>query len=228
MLLTGLLVVAVSAAGVGVSEGESLAKHVNGPLPIEGAGRRQTKPPDSEDVRTPTTAARRDQQEPSPSGSPTKRASLLWPSVLCGLAGLMVGGALGWAAGRSGPGQAAFGSPPTAKIVSDPADRSRAVGSASSTASAALVDGLVDGLMATYDLATTDAQRSRIVRTLRDVNVELVTPQSGDSFDAAEHKALASEPAPTPDGHGRIARIERPGWKRGGAAVRLPEVTVWQ
>lgn len=195
----------------------------------------QAQPTGTEGAPVTTVSSPPDPRRPGDRGVPIERRSRLTTSVLFLFAGLFVGALLGWLGGGFARRRGATGAPtahPASRAVAVP-EVQRSPGSTFSGWGNeglldGLIDGLIEGLMATYDLATTDAQRTRIVGTLRKADVHVVVPESGDTFNAAEHHALASQPAPAPDHRGTIARTERPGWRRGAAAVRLPEVTVWQ
>jgi hypothetical protein len=90
------------------------------------------------------------------------------------------------------------------------------------------VADLVDGLIAVYDLATDDGQRTRVRETLRRVAVEPIEPEPLVTFDPTLHRALGVELAGDPGDDGRIARTDRPGWVRDGQLLRPPEVTVYR
>jgi hypothetical protein len=165
-------------------------------------------------------------------------ATLAWYA-----AALVVGAGLGWAVGRRRPvavhgrpatpsgnratsatGAVSEGSPPSVRTSQGPGSGSTPV----ERDPAALVDGLVDGLIASHDLADTDGQRARITATLRRAGIAIVDPATGERFDPERHRAMRSAPAPSPEDRERVASVERPGWVRGEQVLRYPEVVVWQ
>lgn len=96
------------------------------------------------------------------------------------------------------------------------------------TSATSVIDALIDGLIATHDLASTDAQRTRIETALRAADVVLVTVAVGAEFEPGRHHAVDSEPASEPEQAGNVARVVRPGWQGAGRALRVPEVVVWR
>ncbi len=144
---------------------------------------------------------------PRPPSDPTTGWSFL--AVALAVAGTaLVASALGWLAGRM------------ARRTPTPATEP--------PRSDGLVDDLVDGLIAGYDLATSDGQRARALAALRRAGVSVLEPAVGDVFDPAAHLALGTQQATKPDQVGRVARTERPGWRRHDELVRHPEVVVWR
>ncbi len=91
-----------------------------------------------------------------------------------------------------------------------------------------LVDELIDGLIASHDLSTSDAQRTRIATVLHRAGVTVLHPEPGDTFDPGLHRALATEGATNGAQPGCVARTERPGWQRDSRILRPPEVVVWR
>jgi GrpE len=87
-------------------------------------------------------------------------------------------------------------------------------------------DKLIEGLIATFDVATTDAQRSRILATLREVSVTPIQPRAGEAFDPSRHQALGTEATADVGQAGNVVRIERPGWLRGNEVIRFAEVII--
>jgi hypothetical protein len=88
--------------------------------------------------------------------------------------------------------------------------------------------GLILGLIESYDLASSESQRVHIVSVLQTVGVERLAPQPGQQFDPSRHRALTSEATTNGATKGHIARVERPGWRRGPQLLRYPEVVVFR
>ena len=194
---------------------------------------------------SPTGAASEGDSHPSeapvevPTAPTVEELGGLFPTTSWAAVGAIAGAAVGWRLSRRRMRTQSVARRPFLPLRPATAPtRDRAPSAAPETAAAApnegwpptdhVVDELIEGLIASHDLASSDGQRARLAATLRRAAVTIVEPSSGEPFDPQRHRALAWEPAPSPAHRAHVARTERPGWSRDGAILRHPEVIVWQ
>lgn len=91
----------------------------------------------------------------------------------------------------------------------------------------ALPRSLVDDLLVLADLGTTPAVASQVRRVLRSVSLEPIEPPPGTPFDLDQHEVVATSPVGDPVQHERVARVHRPGWRRGSEVLRPAAVELW-
>lgn len=184
----------------------------------QGGGFRDASAAASEQPQPRASAAPQDMPAGAPAGM-----------VTSGALGAIIGAAAVWGAGRvrsRGRGARHTGMAPGRVSDGDGAVAADPV-AVPPEEGPRVVDGLIQGLIASHDLATNDAQRASIRDSLRRAGVTAVEPEPLTSFDPERHRALAVEPAVDPHAAGRIARVERLGWVRGEDVLRPPEVTVY-
>jgi hypothetical protein len=157
-------------------------------------------------------------EQPQPEATTPAPAGL----VTSGALGAIVGAAIVWAATRRRSNRRVAPVPASDRDHVVPPEPSAPTGEPSK-----LVDELVQGLIASHDLATNDAQRARIRESLRRAGVTAIEPKPLTPFDPEQHQALAVESGGDPQSAGRIARVERVGWVRGHDVLRSPEVSVY-
>jgi|GEM_PF-4206774 len=166
-----------------------------------------------------------------------------------GLAVLLIGGAGGYAAGRGwiplgsgrrtpasrpAAGKTAAAGPATAAAARDwaAAERGRPwtpAGSGPAEQATAERDQLI---AACADLADRLRDRQQalymaLVRDLAGIGVELDAPD-GACFDAGQHNAVGTEPAPGAAQDLLIAETTRLGYRHHGVQVRVPDVIVYR
>jgi hypothetical protein len=94
-------------------------------------------------------------------------------------------------------------------------------------APAGLPPALIGDLLTLADLATTPAVASQVRRMLRSAGIEPIEPAVGTPLDLDGHEVVATAPAPDPGQHERVARLHRPGWRRGPEVIRPAAVELW-
>jgi GrpE len=186
-----------------------------------------------ERVGTPTPQETRSPDDESPAGEEgSDGGGVGMLSFLLLGAGIVVGGLVGFATGRMGRVKSSTGGHRASEDrragESATLDRTIEATPIRSSDGETLDRHLVDGLIASYDLSTTEAQRARILEALRRASVTVLQPEPGETFDPERHNALGSDPVDDPAQVGRIMRTERPGWERDGVVLRQPEVIVGQ
>lgn len=206
------------------------APHLAAPvcLPPTGAvaPRPETQPSGPLVSTRPSLACVPDDSEPSAPGAPPDSPSILLPVVAAALVGAGIGTACGFMVSRRGSRAGSVGA---ATVTTPPAAPARAPEPRRHfPPEDGLVGDLIEGLIASYDLSTTDGQRVRVLAALRRANVTCLQPSAGEEFDPSLHLALDSQEATSRGRPGQIARTERPGWKRGEELLRHPEVVVWR
>lgn len=94
-------------------------------------------------------------------------------------------------------------------------------------APAGLPPALVADLLTLADLATTPAVASQVRRMLRSAGIDPIEPAVGDPLDLDGHEVVTTAPAHDPGHHERVARVHRPGWRRGPEVLRPAAVELW-
>lgn len=89
-----------------------------------------------------------------------------------------------------------------------------------------IAEKLIEGLIATYDLATSEAQQANMRSALRHASITIIWAEAGEEFDPERHQALDTEPAGNPAHAGRVIRTVRPGWERDAQIIRFAEVII--
>ncbi|MDQ1058391.1 hypothetical protein QFZ23_002292 [Arthrobacter globiformis] len=87
---------------------------------------------------------------------------------------------------------------------------------------------LLQALMGTYDLSSSEIVRAHVQKSLRTVGVTPITPTLGEPFDLELHNGVAGVTAPSPYLVFRVARVLRPGWRTDDAVLRLADVEVYK
>lgn len=87
---------------------------------------------------------------------------------------------------------------------------------------------LLQALVGTYDLSSSDVVRAHVQKSLRAVGITPITPDPGDPFDVGLHNGVAGVAAPSPSLVFRIARVLRPGWRSDDGVLRPAEVEVYK
>jgi hypothetical protein len=178
--------------------------------------------------------------------------------VLVGLAALVIGGGVGYAAGRGWvpvsrprneeqdePGALAFGGSPrmaaaaaqdwaraeqgrpweSPLLVRDEEKREPEQDRQSEQERTRLVGACVD--LADRLRDRQPALYAALTRELAAIGVT-VRIADAEPFDAAEHNAVGTEPAPDPGQHLRVAETTRLGYLDHGVQVRVPDVIVYR
>lgn len=139
--------------------------------------------------------------------------------VAVGLAALLIGGAGGYAAGCGWiPLGADRKTAASTSAGSVPADQAAAERDHLIRTCANVADRLRDRQHALYTV---------LARDLAVVGVELDAPD-GQPFDAGQHNAVGTEPAPRREQDLLIAGTARLGCRHHGARVRVPDVIVYR
>lgn len=89
------------------------------------------------------------------------------------------------------------------------------------------VDLLVNGLIGAYDLSANAAVQTYIAQVLARVGVERTEAAPGAAFDPSVHEAVSTVTTEDSACYRRVAQTLRPGWRRLGAVLRAPQVSVW-
>jgi hypothetical protein len=105
-----------------------------------------------------------------------------------------------------------------------PAGGSTAAGVSSLERSLEIV---VIGLIGAYDLSASAAVQAHIAQVLARVGVDRVEVPSGEVFDPSVCEAVSTVVTAEPQRDRRVAETLRPGWRRSGAVLRSPQVSVW-
>lgn len=69
---------------------------------------------------------------------------------------------------------------------------------------------------------------NKLVSTLEQKGLKIVTVDKGDAFNADNHEAITQIPAPTNDLKGKIIDVIEKGYKLGDKVIRFPKVVIGQ
>lgn len=107
------------------------------------------------------------------------------------------------------------------------AGRARRVGELAPVSAAAVPPTLITELLTLADLATGPAIASQVRRVLRSIGIDPIEPAVGSPLDLDGLEVVATTPAPDAAHHERVARVHRPGWRRGDEVLRPAAVELW-
>lgn len=69
---------------------------------------------------------------------------------------------------------------------------------------------------------------NKLVSTLEQKGLKVVTLEKGETFNADVHEAITQIPAPTPDLKGKVIDVIEKGYKLGEKVIRFPKVIIGQ
>ena len=87
---------------------------------------------------------------------------------------------------------------------------------------------LLQALIGTYDLSSSEVVRAHVQKSLRAVGVTPIPADPGDPFDLGQHNGVAGVVAPSPELISRIARVRRQGWQSDAGVLRPADVEVYK
>ncbi|GGC69818.1 nucleotide exchange factor GrpE [Hoyosella rhizosphaerae] len=86
----------------------------------------------------------------------------------------------------------------------------------------------VQDLIAAYDVAIDEADRTQITADLAAAGVVSLTAIEGEAFDPSTQRAVATMPTTDAFEDGEVALLHRPGWKDQAGIIRYTEVSVYR